>query len=34
MEQVLRLSVLVIGSIAIYVVSLWLSGLRWRHVYR
>lgn len=34
MEQVLRLSVLVIGSIVIYVVSLWLSGLRWRHVYR
>lgn len=34
MEQVLRLGVLVAGSIAIYVASLWLTGLRWRHVYR
>ncbi len=34
LDQVLRLSLLVVGSILLYVISLWLSGLRWRHVYR
>ena len=33
-EQVLRLGLLVGGSIVLYVFSLWLTGLRWHHVYR
>ena len=32
--QVLQLLVLVVGSVSLYVCALWLTGLRWRHLYR
>ncbi len=32
--QVTQLLALVLGSVVIYLAALWLTGLRWRHVYR
>jgi putative peptidoglycan lipid II flippase len=33
-NQAMRLLTLVFAAIALYVLCLWISGLRWRHVYR